>query len=156
MNRFLVTSLVIGIVSGCGSSASTAPPGPATTPGVTTTAASLQPSAAPTVGPTGRPAPSPTSRPTAFPTSASPTAPPFGVAGNGILALAKDGDIVVADRPGGDLRPLVVGPENDASPQFSPDGTRLAFRRYTELESFLMIADADGTNVVQISRSILG
>ena len=35
MNRFLVTSLVIGIVSGCGSSGSAASPSPATTPGAT-------------------------------------------------------------------------------------------------------------------------
>lgn len=53
MNRFLVTSLVIGIVSGCGSSGSAASPSPATTPGATTTAASVQPSVAPTVFPTG-------------------------------------------------------------------------------------------------------
>ena len=35
---------------------------------------------------------------------------PFGLAGNGVIAMAKDGDIVVADGPGGDLRPLVPGP----------------------------------------------
>ena len=58
-------------------------------------------------------------------------APPFGLAGNGVIAVGKDGDIFVADRPGGDLRPLVVGPEDDRSPMFSPDGTRLAFFRET-------------------------
>ena len=63
----------------------------------------------------------------AAPTQATLTAPPFGLAGNGVIALAKDGDIFVADRPGGDLRPLVAGPEDDRSPMFSPDGTRLAF-----------------------------
>ena len=53
MNRFLVTALVIGIVSGCGSSGSAAAPGSATTPGATTSAASVQPSAALTFFPTG-------------------------------------------------------------------------------------------------------
>lgn len=53
MNRFLMTALVIGIVSGCGSSGSAASPSPATTPGATTAAASVQPSVAPTIFPTG-------------------------------------------------------------------------------------------------------
>jgi hypothetical protein len=78
------------------------------------------------------------------------TVPPFGQAGNGVIAVAKDGDILVADRPGGDLRPLVAGPEDDRSPMFSPDGTRLAFLRDTEQGSLLMVADANGTNVVAI------
>ena len=59
--------------------------------------------------------------------------PAFGLAGNGVIALVKDGDIVVADRPGGETRPLVAGPEVDRSPMFSPDGTKLAFLRDTEL-----------------------
>lgn len=84
------------------------------------------------------------------PTQATLTAPPFGLAGNGAIALAKDGDIVVADRPGGDTRPLVAGPEDDGDPMFSPDGTRLAFLRSTGQGAFLMVADADGTNVVAI------
>jgi D-alanyl-D-alanine carboxypeptidase len=53
MNRFLVTALVIVIVSGCGSSGSAASPSPATTPGATTAAAPVQPSAAPTTFPMG-------------------------------------------------------------------------------------------------------
>jgi Tol biopolymer transport system component len=76
---------------------------------------------------------------------------PFGPAGNGVIALAKDGDIFVADRPGGDLRPLVAGPEDDSGPMFSPDGTRLAFLRDGPQGQFLMLADADGMNVVQVT-----
>jgi Tol biopolymer transport system component len=80
-------------------------------------------------------------------------APPFGPAGNGVIAFAKDGDILVADRPGGDPRPLVAGPEFDQAPMFSPDGTKLAFLRDTDSSldgSVLMVADADGTNPVQV------
>jgi hypothetical protein len=76
-------------------------------------------------------------------------APAVGPWRNGAIAVAKDGDILVADRPGGDLRPLVVGPEDDSGPMFSPDGTRLAFVRHTSDElSFLMVADADGTDAI--------
>jgi dipeptidyl aminopeptidase/acylaminoacyl peptidase len=88
-----------------------------------------------------------TDTPTPTPTL---TVPPFGPPGNGVIALARDGDILVADRPGGDLRPLVAGPEDDRSPMFSPDGTRLAFIRDTHPGSSLMVADADSTNVVAI------
>jgi dipeptidyl aminopeptidase/acylaminoacyl peptidase len=81
-------------------------------------------------------------------------APPFGPAANGAVAFASDGDIFVADRPGGDVRALMGGPEDDSSPMFSPDGTRLAFMRSIDAQhddGALMIADADGTNVVQVA-----
>jgi CubicO group peptidase (beta-lactamase class C family) len=52
MNLPLVTALVIGIVSGCGSSGSAASPGPAATPGATDTAAFVHPSVVPTEAPT--------------------------------------------------------------------------------------------------------
>ena len=86
--------------------------------------------------------------------STQPTLPaPFGPAANGAIALAKDGDILVMDRLGGDIRPLVVGPELDEEPLFSPDGTKLAFLRLTDREGFraLMVADADGSNIVQVT-----
>lgn len=79
------------------------------------------------------------------------------VTGNGLIAVAKDGDILVADRPGGELRPLVTGPEDDGSPAFSPDGTKLAFLRQNGTsDPSLMLADADGSNVVEIHRDPLG
>jgi len=82
-----------------------------------------------------------------------PTLPvPLGA--NGAIALATtDGDILVADRPGGATRPLVTGPEFDRYPMFSPDGAKLAFERQdTRTRDWaLMLADADGTNVVQVT-----
>ena len=47
----------------------------------------------------------------------------------------------------------MAGPENDYGPMFSPDGTRLAFLRDIGLETFIMIADADGTNIIQVSHA---
>jgi len=79
---------------------------------------------------------------------------PFGPAANGMVAIAQAGDIFAADRPGGDLRPLVAGPEDDYVPMFSPDGTKLAFMRSTDAQrdqSYLMVADADGTDIVQVA-----
>ena len=51
MNRSLITALLIGIVAGCGSSGSTASPGPASMPAATTTAPSVQPSVSALVAP---------------------------------------------------------------------------------------------------------
>jgi dipeptidyl aminopeptidase/acylaminoacyl peptidase len=90
-------------------------------------------------------------------TGRAAAAPPTGPAGNGGIAAAKAGDILVAVRPGGELRPLVTGPEHDSDPMFSPDGTKLAFVRQTEQgETALMLADADGTGIVQVTSEPLG
>lgn len=91
-----------------------------------------------------------------------PTRPIFtttlsNVRGNGVIALAKDGDILVADRPGSATRPLVAGPEHDEQPTFSPDGTKLAFLRMTDPRRYrwaLMVADADGANIVQVTPEL--
>ncbi len=81
-------------------------------------------------------------------------APPFGPAANGVIALERDGDILVADRANGETRPLIAGPETDTAPVFSPDGTSVAFQRAVDGQSdltALMLADADGSNVVQVT-----
>jgi Tol biopolymer transport system component len=55
--------------------------------------------------------------------------PPFGLAGNGLLAYASEGDIYVLDPATGTSRAITTGPAIDAEPVFSPDGTLVALRR---------------------------
>jgi Tol biopolymer transport system component len=54
---------------------------------------------------------------------------PFGPASNGLIPYVSAGDIYVGDPTTGKTRLLVGGPDDDASPGYSPDGTRLAFIR---------------------------
>ena len=55
--------------------------------------------------------------------------PPFGLAGNGLVAYAKDGDIFTVDPVTGERRWVTAGDDIDALPRWSLDGTRLAFLR---------------------------
>jgi dipeptidyl aminopeptidase/acylaminoacyl peptidase len=55
--------------------------------------------------------------------------PPFGLAGNGLVAYAKDGDILTVDPTTGVRNWITAGDDVDALPRWSPDGTRLAFLR---------------------------
>ena len=54
-------------------------------------------------------------------------APPTGLARNGLIAFARDGDIWVIEPDGSDPRPFVATPGLDGPAVWSPDGTRLAF-----------------------------
>ena len=55
--------------------------------------------------------------------------PPFGLAGNGLVAYAKDGDIFTVDPASGERRWVTSGDDVDVVARWSPDGTRLAFLR---------------------------
>jgi Tol biopolymer transport system component len=77
---------------------------------------------------------------------------PFGLAANGVVAVERDGDIVTVDPATGASETIIGGPEADSDPMYSPDGTKLAFVRAVEGsddQSLLMVAKADGTDVVQ-------
>ena len=50
---------------------------------------------------------------------------PFGLARNGLIAYAADGDIFTVDPATDVTTAVVVGPETDLEPKFSLDGTRL-------------------------------
>jgi hypothetical protein len=76
-------------------------------------------------------------------------APPFGRAGNGVVAFAADGDIRAVDVKTGKVTTLIGGPELDRGPIFSRDGTRVVFLRS---ENQLFVARADGTGLVAVTE----
>jgi hypothetical protein len=75
---------------------------------------------------------------------------PFGLAANGRIAYAANGDIYTADPVTGTAKPIVTGSNSsDTQPVWSRDGTMLVFLR--ELSSGpsgarLMVAAADGSD----------
>ena len=77
-------------------------------------------------------------------------APPFGLARNGVIAYAADGDLYARDPATGEVTNVVVTREYDVSPIFSRDGTKLAFIRLSEggePPEELMVANVDGSDV---------
>lgn len=54
---------------------------------------------------------------------------PFGPAANGLVAYARDGDIITVDPTNGARHWITSGDESDREPRWSLDGTRLAFLR---------------------------
>ena len=81
--------------------------------------------------------------------------PPFGPANNGTILSERNGDIYIADEAGDGARPLISGPQADAGPQYTHDGTRFMFLRDQSTRGHVMIADADGSNVRQLTTEPL-
>jgi Tol biopolymer transport system component len=89
-------------------------------------------------------------------------APPYGLATNGKVAYAVDGDIYLgdpADPATGEA--IVTGPEVDVGPVFSRDGSRLGWVRLgspEEPDVRLFVANADGSSAraVAAADDILG
>lgn len=71
---------------------------------------------------------------------------PFGVAVNGDIVYATDGDILIRDDVVSAPRVLIEGPADDHDPWFTPDGQTLLFIRTTDRRDYLMAADADGAD----------
>jgi hypothetical protein len=81
--------------------------------------------------------------------SVSP-APLYGLAGNGVIAMERAGDIVIVNRATGSVTPIVAGPQRDGAPQFFRDGTHIAFERRVDEPAdgrVIMVVNADGSGL---------
>ena len=80
--------------------------------------------------------------------------PPYGPARNGAIVYASGGDIYLADADGTNARAIITGTEDDRYPSFSRDGTRVIFGRGPDDDLQLMIANADGSGVKQLTTAV--
>lgn len=69
--------------------------------------------------------------------------PPFGLAANGVVAYALNGDVFTVDPVSGARRGIATGPEMDREPRWSLDGTRVVFVRTMGEAVRLVIARLD-------------
>ena len=90
--------------------------------------------------------------------------PPFGVADNGRIAFLSDNQIYTAEPDGSALLQLTDEPSGAATPVFSHDGTRIAYKRLGDnnpaddptLYGDLVVTNADGSNPVVIETGVTG
>lgn len=90
--------------------------------------------------------------------------PPFGVAANGRIAFLSGQQIYSAAPDGSGVQQLTDAQFGAASPVFSHDGTRLAYKRLSDnnppddatLYGDLVVANADGTNPIVIETGVVG
>ena len=81
------------------------------------------------------------------------SAPPFGLAANGLIAFDRDGAIVIA-RPDGTEFSQVTTVPDARGPVFAPDGNRLAFYGTVDGASTILVAQADGRDPIPVSTGI--
>jgi hypothetical protein len=84
---------------------------------------------------------------------------PFGLAANGAVAYSVAGDIYTADPATGVVTPLVTGPMVDLRPQFSRDGSMLAFERKADADdsrSDVYVVRADGSGLTRVTAEAVG
>jgi WD40-like Beta Propeller Repeat len=93
---------------------------------------------------------------------------PFGVARNGAIVMSHDGDIYSVDSVDPvthATRLLVGGSQTDFGPTFSRDGTQMMFLRGPAAPAsdpgidqglIMVVADADGSNVRELTPGIIG
>jgi hypothetical protein len=88
--------------------------------------------------------------------SRRPLPAPFGPARNGALISSADGDIFSIDPQTRTASPLVSGATFDFGPVFSRDGTRFLFLRGGDTGLKIVVANADGSGVREITPGIDG
>ena len=79
-----------------------------------------------------------------------PQGPDRGQARNGSIAIVQGEAILIADADGTNLRELVAPAVGATAIQWSPDGSRIAFRTARQPSSIVVI-DADGRHPVTVS-----
>ena len=90
--------------------------------------------------------------------------PPFGVADNGRLAFLSDNQISSVEPDGSGLLQLTNDPFGAATPVFSHDGTRIAYKRLSAnnpaddptLYGDLIVTNPDGSNPIAIETGVAG
>jgi Tol biopolymer transport system component len=90
--------------------------------------------------------------------------PPFGEAGNGRIAYLSGGQIYSAESDGSQALQLTADESGAATPVFSHDGTRVAYKRLTAdeptddptLHGDLIVVNADGSNPIVIETRMTG
>ena len=82
---------------------------------------------------------------------------PFGVARNGLVAYAANGDIFTADPVTGAATAIVSGPDTDLAPRFSLDGTHIVFERKSTPTGpgQLYVVGSDGNELVLVTPEAL-
>ena len=80
--------------------------------------------------------------------------PPFGLARNGDIVYSADHAAYVMDEDG-TTRLLFDGEGDEVGLTYSLDGTRIAFIRLVNGREYLWVADADGSNQVQLVKDAL-
>ena len=90
--------------------------------------------------------------------------PPFGVAANGRIAFLSGDQIYTAEPDGSGLQQLTDAPSGAATPVFSHDGTRIAWKRLgpnnpsddPTLYGDLVVANSDGSNPIVVETGVTG
>jgi len=142
-------SLLLGILLAACSSVSI-PPSPTLAPEISASPSTAAPTTAPTATSTATPTPTLTATPTPTP---APTATPAAASGEIAFTATVDGveGIYVIDVASGATTRLADG----RGPAWSPDGTRIAFGRFSNDEAFaLWVMNADGSAVRSLGSGL--
>jgi len=88
--------------------------------------------------------------------SRHPLPAPFGLARNGALLASANGDIFSIDPRTGSASPLITDTNDDFGPLFSRDGTKFLFLRGADAGLEIVVANADGTGVREVTPAVDG